>query len=1553
MASISWATNVSGNWSDAADWSGGAVPGSGDDASVAAFSSRYYTVFIAQAAAAHSLTIDGLRATVADIASLTLGGTLTVTRGNLELYAGGAINGGTIVSRTGAVYSESLYSDGAIDQSLASGGAFNGVTFDGTLNLSPAWSALTITGGINFADYNGKGYATVNLHGSDGQSSVLNVKGATTLDDAIIDIGHDGTNGTETLLNYDPNATGAILTFGRHLTINQVGYAATLGSSGKAGDGIVNEGTINANYSGGVFAIDAPSFTNSGKINVSNGDTLSLALSSPISAALIDSIKNSGGLVSINGTVQGGTVLAGTGGYGSRSLLADGAADQTLASGGTLDGVIWRGTLDGVIWRGTLDLSWSWSAMTIAGGTRILATSGTGPGLIDLQGGDSQSSILNVEGTTTLENLTIDIGHDGINGTNTLMNDDPSGAGAMLTLGRTVTIDQTGLTAMLASSDKTGDGIINEGSIDADFASGIFSIDGTGFINEGTISVSNGDILRLTGAISASMINSVARSGGIVSINGTVTGGTILASSGGLGSVSMGANGIADTTLSSGGTLSGVTYEGLLGMKHDWSALTITNGIRFLGVAGSGPATVNLHGGNNQSSILNIAGTTLLDNVTIDIGHDGVNGTNTLLNDDPSGAGAILTLGRTVTIDQAGLTAVLASSDKAGDGMVNEGTIDANFAGGVFSLDATNFTNRGTISVSNGDTLRLYGAINATLIGSIANSGALISIDGTVTGGTLVASSDVGSVSLTGSGAVDQTLASGGTLDGVLFRGTLDLSQSWSALTITGGTRFLAATGTGPGTIDFHGQDNQSSVLDVAGTMTLDDATIDIGHDGTTGSNTLFNEDATGSGAILTLGRHLTLDQVGLTAALGGSANAGDGVVNDGTIDANLAGGTFLIDPKSFTNDGTLTVSNGDLVSLGSAGGNWSNADGQITVDGTSELDLYGSFTTADLGRFANSGTVKILGTLDNAGAVLRVGGSTALGTLTLAPGGTIAGGTIEDAGGGFACVGGTLSGVTLKGGLDLTQSDLQLTIANGITFAPGSTIDFNGAADQSSTVSVAGTTTLDGATIDIGHAGTDGVNTLLNADPTNAGAVLTLGTRLILDQVGQTASLWSTGNTGDHIVNDGTIDAGDAGGVFQLYSNGFVNNGKILVSNGDTLFLEGTIAADLIATIATSGGGLVSIGGTVNGGTIVAKTLDVGSRSLTPKGAIDETLSGGGTLNGVAFDGTLDLSAPWSALTITNGITFASANGHGLATINFHGGDDQSSLLKIVDNGNTTLNDVTINIGHDGADGTNTLEFYDPNTAYSAGGYLGPRVTINQVGYGANLGGNGTYSYIVSSAHMNLDQAGGIFTISTGAFFNRGTISIANGDELKLQSVKNTNQGTGVIAGAGIISGNMLNVGTIEAAGGTLDVLGEILNPGGYYPPPPGKLKIDAGATLKLENFVQGGQTVVFNGANANLALISPQTFGAGISGFASGDGIDLTSFGFSSSETVAFTENSSNTQGTLTVTDGTSQINLVLFGQYVSSGFQLASDGQVGTTITYTPTPAAQEPTLVAAHH
>ena len=340
----------------------------------------------------------------------------------------------------------------------------------------------------------------------------------------------------------------------------------------------------------------------------------------------------------------------------------------------------------------------------------------------------------------------------------------------------------------------------------------------------------------------------------------------------------------------------------------------------------------------------------------------------------------------------------------------------------------------------------------------------------------------------------------------------------------------------------------------------------------------------------------------------------------------------------SFTNEGTITVSNGDTVNINST--SWSNT-GSIDVSGGT-LNLGSTFTTAALGTLDHTGgIVNVTGTLNDAGATLNVGTGTALGTLTLVSGGTIENGTIADAGSGVAFAGGTLSGVTYDGTLNLSNNSAYVYVANGLTmFGVGGTgagtINLTG---QGNELFAEGTETLNNATIDIGNNSTDYI---YNYD-VSAAAVLTLGWTLTIDQTGSNAQL--TGyedRIGSGIVNAGTINAEFAGGTFTIGDVSFTNEGTITVSNGDTVNINSTSfnnAGTINVTDATVD---INSTGFAGSGDFI---LSSGKLEITaPVGVIggSVTISGNDTLDLSATDAqTLNFSGAGGTLELINPSSF------------------------------------------------------------------------------------------------------------------------------------------------------------------------------------------------------------------------------------------------------------------------------------------------------------------------
>ncbi len=357
--------------------------------------------------------------------------------------------------------------------------------------------------------------------------------------------------------------------------------------------------------------------------------------------------------------------------------------------------------------------------------------------------------------------------------------------------------------------------------------------------------------------------------------------------------------------------------------------------------------------------------------------------------------------------------------------ITNSGTGDWSVASNWLPASVPGAAASATIGVSGTVTVTVNAAESVGSL-TLADANATVALNNSLTlGSTLTLSAgkfdlNSGGTLLGGTITGSGLLSHGGTLSGVTNEGTLDLSASGSVLRVTGAGITLTGTGgTGLGDVLLTGG---NSYLQFSGTQTLDNATVSIG--GTVGAGFL---EATGTGSTLTLGPSLTLTQTGGAELY---ASTGDAIVNAGTINAGLTSGTmFLRGVGSFANQGTINVSNGDDFDVAS-GVAFSNS-GTITLASAGKLHLQDSLATGALGTISNSGgTVFIDGTLNNTGSVLATG-TAGVGTVALT--GLISGGTIT--GSELLSQGGTLSGVTDEGTLDLSANGSRLTVNGaGIT---------------------------------------------------------------------------------------------------------------------------------------------------------------------------------------------------------------------------------------------------------------------------------------------------------------------------------------------------------------------------------------------------------------------------------------------------------------------------------------------------------------------------------------
>jgi fibronectin-binding autotransporter adhesin len=214
MTAYTW-TGVTGNWKTAGDWTPvGGPPTASDSATINGSAS--FTVTVNSADVADSLTLSDANATLNDdgvSASLTIGGTLAMSNGTLNVatssadsgtltvgaltLSGGALNvdsGGQLnlrgtLSQTGGTLTlqgGTIKSTAGTVAFTSSGGTLSGVTYDGTLNLSGFEVSVQLASGTVVNNAAGTSAGTINDTGEDSGLTFANTQ---TFDNATINLG--------------------------------------------------------------------------------------------------------------------------------------------------------------------------------------------------------------------------------------------------------------------------------------------------------------------------------------------------------------------------------------------------------------------------------------------------------------------------------------------------------------------------------------------------------------------------------------------------------------------------------------------------------------------------------------------------------------------------------------------------------------------------------------------------------------------------------------------------------------------------------------------------------------------------------------------------------------------------------------------------------------------------------------------------------------------------------------------------------------------------------------------------------------------------------------------------------------------------------------------------------------------------------------------------------------------------------------------------------------------------------------------------------------------
>ncbi len=252
--------------------------------------------------------------------------------------------------------------------------------------------------------------------------------------------------------------------------------------------------------------------------------------------------------------------------------------------------------------------------------------------------------------------------------------------------------------------------------------------------------------------------------------------------------------------------------------------------------------------------------------------------------------------------------------------------------------------------------------------------------------------------------------------------------------------------------------------------------------------------------------------------------------------------------------------------------------------------------------------------TVNDTGSLTLTGAFTLNAGTFILDGETLSGGTTKVTGGTFVCDGGTLSGVTYDGTLDLSGSEAFVHLASGtvVNDAAGTGAGTINDTGDDSILYFDNTQTFNSATINLGNS------FLEEYDPTGAGTVLTLGSKVTINESNESGfgEIETGTHAGDGIINQGKISQTVSGGTLHIIGNSFTNSGTITAaSSGGALTIDPTTFTNS-GTLAISNGEAVTIEATnfsntgsitlASGGSLV---LD-GSYTLTDVGKV--TNSGG-----------------------------------------------------------------------------------------------------------------------------------------------------------------------------------------------------------------------------------------------------------------------------------------------------------------------------------------------------
>jgi autotransporter passenger strand-loop-strand repeat protein len=227
--------------------------------------------------------------------------------------------------------------------------------------------------------------------------------------------------------------------------------------------------------------------------------------------------------------------------------------------------------------------------------------------------------------------------------------------------------------------------------------------------------------------------------------------------------------------------------------------------------------------------------------------------------------------------------------------------------------------------------------------------------------------------------------------------------------------------------------------------------------------------------------------------------------------------------------------------------------------------------------------------------------------------------------------------------------------------------------------------------------------------------------------------------------------------------------------------------------------------------------------------------------------------------------------------------------------------------------------------------GGLSTKVKIHSGGVETvSAGGLASATTVSLGGQLNVSSGG----VATGSIIDKGGVLIVAGTASATSLASGGSEQVlsgGANSGGKVVKGAALTISSGGSAWGGVVGGVMVVSSGGEID---GELTI-SGGVVSLYGAMSSGQTLTFAGPSGELILQAGADFAAEISGFnAPAKKIDLAGFGFTTSETVSWTQSASGS-GTLTITDGGQVAQLSLAGTYATSNFVLTNDHSGGTFV------------------